>query len=47
MSPQIITTKPAPAARRTSRTFSTCPTGAPRNCGSVENEYWVLATHTG
>ena len=21
--------------------------GAPRNCASVENEYWVLATHTG
>ena len=47
MSPQIITTNPAPAARRTSRMSTTCPVGAPRSFGSVENEYWVFATHTG
>ena len=29
MSPQIATTKPAPADSRTSRTGSTCPSGAP------------------
>ena len=46
-SPQIITTYSAPAARRTSRTFIEWPDGAPRNWGSVENEYWVLATQTG
>ena len=47
MSPQIITTNSAPAARRTSRTFTTCPEGAPRSCGSVENEYCVFATQIG
>jgi hypothetical protein len=47
MSPQIITTNSAPAARRTSRTFTMWPLGAPRSLGSVENEYCVLATHTG
>ena len=47
MSPQIITMNSAPAARRTSRTFTTWPEGAPRSCGSVENEYWVLAMQTG
>src|SRR5437762_2125396 len=46
-SPQIITTNSAPAASRTSRTLTTCPEGAPRSSGSVENEYCVLATHTG
>ena len=47
MSPQIMTTNSAPAARRTSRTLTTCPVGAPRSAASVEKEYWVLATHTG
>jgi len=46
-SPQIITTNSAPAASRTSRMLTTCPEGAARSCGSVENEYWVFATHTG
>ena len=35
MSPQIITTKPAPAARRTSRMLTTWPLGAPRSLASV------------
>ena len=47
MSPQTITTNSAPAASRTSRTFTMCPDGAPRSCGSVENEYCVFATQTG
>ena len=47
MSPQIITTNSAPAARRTSRIFTMWPLGAPRRLGSVENEYCVLATQTG
>ena len=47
MSPQTTTTKPAPAERRTSRTCSSWPDGAPSDLGSVENEYCVLATHTG
>ena len=47
MSPQIITTNSAPAASRTSRMLTTWPDGAPRSCGSVENEYCVFATHTG
>ena len=47
MSPQIMTTNSAPAARRTSRTFTMWPDGAARNFGSVENDYWVWATHTG
>jgi len=47
MSPQTMTTNSAPAARRTSRMLITCPDGAPRSSGSVENEYCVLATHTG
>ena len=47
MSPQIITTNSAPAARRTSRTFTTCPCGAPRSFGSVENDYGVFATQIG
>ena len=46
-SPQTITTNSAPAASRTSRTLTTCPYGAPRSSGSVENEYWVFAIHTG
>ena len=47
MSPQIATTKPAPAESRTSRTGTTWPVGAPRSAGSVEKEYWVLAMQTG
>ena len=43
MSPQIITTNSAPAANRTSRTFTVWPKGAARSLGSVENEYWVLS----
>ena len=46
-SPISTTTKPAPARRRTSRIFGTCPVGAPMSEGSSENEYWVLATQTG
>ena len=47
ISPQITTTKPAPADSRTSRTGTECPTGAPRSDGSVENEYCVLAMQIG
>ena len=47
MSPQIMTTNSAPAASRTSRTLMTWFSGAPRFCASVENDYWVFATHTG
>ena len=47
MSPQIITTNSAPAARRTSRTLTTWSSGAPRSAASVENDDWVFATHTG
>ncbi len=47
MSPQIITMNSAPAASLISRMLTTWFDGAPRSCGSVENEYWVLATHTG
>jgi len=47
MSPQTMTMKRAPAARRTSRISTACPVGAPRSLGSVENEYCVFATHTG
>ena len=47
MSPQTITMNSAPAARRTSRTFTVWPDGAPFSDGSVENDYWVFATHTG
>ena len=47
MSPQIITTNSAPAASRISRMLTTWFSGAPRNYGSVENDIWVLATHTG
>ncbi len=46
-SPQIITMNSAPAARRTSRTLTTWPLGAPSSFGSVENEYCVFATQTG
>ena len=37
-SPVRSTTKPAPAASRTSRTVSVCPEGAPRCDGSVEKD---------
>jgi hypothetical protein len=47
ISPQIATMKPAPADRRTSRTGTEWPVGAPRRFGSVEKEYWVLAMQTG
>ena len=47
ISPQIATTKPAPADRRTSRTGTEWPSGAPRRVGSVVKLYWVLAMHTG
>ena len=47
MSPQIATTKPAPAESRTSRTGTMWPVGAPRRVGSAEKEYYVLATQTG
>ena len=47
ISPQITTTNPAPADRRTSRIGTECPVGAPRRLGSVENEYWVLAMQIG
>jgi hypothetical protein len=38
-SPQITTMNSAPAARRTSRTLTVWPLGAPRAPGSVEKEY--------
>ena len=47
MSPHTMTMNSAPAASRTSRMLSTWPDGAPRSCGSVENEYCVFATQTG
>ena len=47
ISPQITTTKPAPAESRTSRTGTLCPVGAPRRFGSVVKLYWVLAMQTG
>ena len=46
-SPQTATMNSAPAARRTSRTLSVWPLGAPRAAGSVEKEYWVLAMQMG
>ena len=47
ISPQITTTKPAPALSRTSRTGTECPVGAPRRVGSVEKEYCVFAMQIG
>ena len=47
MAPQMTTTKPAPADRRTSRTFSSNPVGAASSLASSLKEYWVLAMHTG
>lgn len=45
--PEMSTTNPAPAESRTSRIGTSKPLGAPRTLGSVENEYCVLAKHTG
>ena len=39
ISPQIATTNPAPALRRTSRTGTEKPVGAPRRSGSVVKLY--------
>src|SRR4051812_15996345 len=47
ISPQIATTNSAPALSRTSRTGIENPFGAPLESGLVENEYCVLAMHTG
>ena len=47
ISPQMATTNWAPAESRTSRTGMEKPVGAPLESGLVENEYWVLAMHTG
>ena len=45
--PQMTTTKPAPADRRTSRTLSGKSSGAPSRPASSLNEYCVLAMQTG
>src|SRR4051794_15568571 len=47
MLPAIATTKPAPAEREASVILSVHPVGAPRSLGLSENEYCVLAMHTG
>ncbi len=47
ISPQIATTNSAPADRRTSRTLTAWPSGAPLVSGLVEKLYWVLATQIG
>src|SRR5467141_1080331 len=47
MSPANATTNPAPAEGRMSRTCSVNPVGAPSCVASSENEYCVLAMHTG
>src|SRR3982751_4636403 len=47
ISPQIATTNSAPAESLTPRTGTEKPVGAPLASGLVENEYWVLAMHTG
>src|SRR5207249_1085529 len=47
ISPQIATTNSAPAERRTSRTVTIWPSGAPLRSGLVEKLYWVLAMQTG
>lgn len=43
MSPQIASTKPAPAKRRVLSTWSVKPDGRPPFRGSSEKEYGVLA----
>ena len=45
--PQMTTTKPAPAARRTSRTSMVKPVGAPMSFALSLKLYWVLAMQTG
>ena len=47
MLPQMTTTKPAPAARRTSRTSIVKPVGAPVSLALSLKLYWVLAMQTG
>ena len=47
MLPQTTTTKPAPALKRTSRTFSVWPSGAPVSLALSLKEYCVLAMQTG
>src|SRR5699024_1734020 len=47
MLPQMTTTKPAPAARRTSRTFIRKPVGAALRAALSLKLYWVLAMQTG
>ena len=47
MSPVMTTTNPAPADTFTSRIGTSKSLGRPRSCGSVENEYCVLAMQTG
>jgi len=47
MLPAMATTKPAPAERDASVILSVQPVGAPRSLGLSENEYCVLAMHTG
>ena len=45
--PVSATTKPAPADTFTWRTVMVKSRGAPSLVASSENEYWVLAMHTG
>ena len=45
--PVFTTTNPAPADGVTSRTVIRKPRGRPSSAGSSENEYCVLAIHTG
>ena len=47
MLPQMTTTNPAPAARRTSRTSIVKPVGAARSLALSLKLYWVLAMQTG
>lgn len=47
ISPQIATTKPAPAEMKISLTTILKPTGAPLIDGSAVNEFDVLAMQTG
>ena len=47
MSPVTITTKPAPAARRTSRMLTVCPVGAPRRDwkNSLIGDGFIIVRH--
>ena len=47
MLPQMTTTKPAPVARRTYRTFIRKPVGAALRAALSLKLYWVLAMQTG